>query len=192
MLGTLLNALPLAAAAEGGEESGGSFLVSPEWGLMLWTLLVFGVSMLILWKLAFPKISEVLDRRQRLIEDSIDQANRTRAEADTLLEEYRERLKEARAQADDIVARAKKAGSEAEREALEESRQTRSAMLEQTRKDIEAETQKAIQDIRREVANLTIAATEHVTRKSLSEDDQKRLVDEALADLDFQVFGERR
>ncbi|MEI2701676.1 MAG: F0F1 ATP synthase subunit B [Baekduia sp.] len=191
MTEALLNALPLAAAAEGGEESGGSFLVSPEWGLMLWTLLVFGVSLLILWKLAFPKISEVLDKRQRLIEDSIEHANKTRAEADTLLEEYRERLKEARTQADEIVAHAKKAGAETERDALEDARRTREDLLEQTRKDIDAETQKALQDIRKEVANLTIAATEHVTRKSLNEDDQKRLVDEALADLDFQVFGSR-
>src|SRR4051794_30375957 len=73
------------------ESGGGSFLVSPNVGLMIWTLVVFGISLLILWKVAFPRISEALDKRQRAIEDSIDSAERTRREADQLLAEYRER-----------------------------------------------------------------------------------------------------
>src|SRR6188472_1387513 len=90
------------------EDSGGSFLVSPDVGLMIWTLVVFLLSMYILSKVAFPRIAEALDKRQRAIEESIDTAERTRVEADKLLAEYRERLHEARSQADDIVARARK------------------------------------------------------------------------------------
>ena len=92
--------LIIAAAAEG-EEEGGSFLVSPDIGLMIWTLLVFGISMYVLAKLAFPRIAEALDRRQRAIEESIDTAERTRSEAEQLLAEYRERLQEARVQAEE-------------------------------------------------------------------------------------------
>jgi F-type H+-transporting ATPase subunit b len=55
----------------------------------------------------------------------------------------------------------------------------------QTRRDIEAETRRAIQQIRAEVADLTVLATEKVTRKSLTPEDQRRLVDEALSELDF-------
>src|SRR6476620_3251168 len=88
--------------------SSGSFLVSPNVGLMIWTLLVFGISMWLLAKLAFPRISEALEKRQRAIEDSIDTAERIRGEADQLLAEYRERLAEARGQADDIVTRARR------------------------------------------------------------------------------------
>jgi len=67
-------------------------------------------------------------------------------------------------------------------------------MMEQTRRDIEAETRRAIQEIRKEVADLTVAATEKVTRKSLTDADQKRLVEEALAELDFNALaaGEER
>src|SRR5436309_9791526 len=90
--------------------SSGSFLISPNVGLMIWTLLLFGLSMVILWKLAFPRITEALDRRQHMIEDSIDTAERIRQEADQLLAEYRERLSEARQQAEEIVERARKAG----------------------------------------------------------------------------------
>ena len=182
----------LAVTESGGEGEGGSFLVEPGIGLMVWTLAVFAVSMFLLYKLAFPRISEALERRQKMIEDSIDSAERTKEEADKLLEEYRERLKEARVQAEEIVTRARKSAEQHERQGLEEARQTREELLAQTRKDIEAETQRAIQEIRREVADLTVAATEKVTRKTLNEADQRRLVEEALGELDFSALGERR
>ncbi len=174
--------VPLAA-------SSGSFLVSPNVGLMVWTLLLFGISVFALKKYAFPRITEALDKRQRSIEDSIDAADRTRSEADALLAEYRERLKEARGQADEIVDRARKAADMHERDSQEDAKARREQMMEQTRRDIETETRRAIQEIRREVADLTVMATEKVTRKTLTEDDQRRLVDDALSELDFSALS---
>ena len=176
------------------EEGGGSFLVTPGVGLMIWTLLVFGISLYVLAKLAFPRIAEALDKRQKAIEDSIDTSERVKREAEQLLEEYRQRLAEARGQADEIVARARKTGEAHENEVLAEAKAKREEMMEQTRRDIEAETRRAIQEIRKEVADLTVAATEKVTRKSLTDDDQRRLVEEALAELDFNALaaGEER
>jgi F-type H+-transporting ATPase subunit b len=186
-LASLTAGLPLAAA-----QKSGSFLVSPNVGLMIWTFLVFGISLYVLRKVVFPRIQEALDRRQHLIEESIEAAERTRVEADKLLAEYRERLAEARTQAEDILARARKAGEAAEASALSDAKAKREEMLEQTKRDIQAETRRAIQDIRNEVADLTILATEKVTRKSLTEDDQRRLVEEALSELDFSALaGER-
>jgi F-type H+-transporting ATPase subunit b len=173
-------------------DSGGSFLVSPDIGLMIWTLIVFGVSFYVLAKVAFPRIAEALDKRQHAIEDSIEASERTRREADELLAEYRERLSEARHQADDIVARARKTGEAHENEVLADARAKREEMMEQTRRDIEAETRRAIQEIRSEVADLTVLATEKVTRKSLTEADQKRLVEEALSELDFASLAEEQ
>jgi F-type H+-transporting ATPase subunit b len=193
MLATLTNSLVLAAAEAGGEEEGGSFLVTPDVGLMIWTLLVFGLTMLLLWKLAFPRIAAALDRRQQAIEESIDAAERTREEADKLLSEYRERLTAARHQADEIVARARKAGEQQEADAVASGKTRREELLEQARKDIETETRRAIQEIRAEVADLTIMATEKVTRKTLTDDDQRRLVEEAVAELDFAALsGDRQ
>ncbi|HYI19636.1 MAG TPA: F0F1 ATP synthase subunit B [Solirubrobacteraceae bacterium] len=189
MLSTLTNGLVLAAAEAGGEEEGGSFLVTPDIGLMIWTLLVFGLTLFLLSKLAFPRIAESLDRRQKAIEESIDAAERTRTEADQLLAEYRERLTAARQQADEIVARARKAGEQQEADAVNAGKQRREELLEQARKDIETETRRAIQVIRAEVADLTIMATEKVTRKSLTTDDQRRLVEEAVAELDFAALS---
>ncbi|MGI8713602.1 MAG: F0F1 ATP synthase subunit B [Solirubrobacteraceae bacterium] len=169
--------------------SSGSFLITPNVGLMIWTLLLFGISMYALGKLAFPRISAALDKRQKAIEDSIDAAERTRTEADELLAEYRERLHAARSQADEIVTRARTAAETHERDAKDEAKATREQLMEQTRRDIESETRRAIQEIRREVADLTVAATEKVTRKTLTESDQRRLVDEALSELDFSALS---
>ena len=177
----------LVLAAEGG--GGGSFLVSPNVGLMIWTLLVFTIAMFVLAKVAFPRIAEALDKRQRAIEDSIDAAERTRTEADRLLAEYRERLSDARGQADEIVARARRTAEAQENEAVAAGRRKREEMMEQARRDIQQETRRAIQEIRREVADLTVAATEKVTRKTLTGEDQRRLVEDALSELDFAALS---
>ncbi len=169
--------------------SSGSFLISPNVGLMIWTLILFGISMYVLAKLAVPRISEALDRRQKAIEESIDAAERTRQESEQLLAEYRERLKEARGQAEEILERARKSAEVQERDATAEAQARREQLMEQTRRDIEAETRRAIQEIRREVADLTVMATEKVTRKTLSEEDQQRLVEEALSELDFTALA---
>jgi F-type H+-transporting ATPase subunit b len=169
--------------------SSGSFLITPNVGLMIWTLLLFGISMYALAKLAFPRISEALDKRQKAIENSIDESERIRSEAKEVLDEYRERLKEAREQADEIVARARRAGETHERDSEEEAKAKREQLMEQTRRDIESETRRAIQEIRREVADLTVLATEKVTRKTLTDDDQRRLVQDALSELDFSALA---
>jgi F-type H+-transporting ATPase subunit b len=185
-------AAPLVLAATT-EDEGLNPLVRVVPGLMIWTLLAFLVALFLLKKYAWPQITRILDQRQHQIEESIDAAERTRKEADELLAEYRQRLTDARAQADEIVAKAERAGEVAEREGLEAAKVKREELLEQTRRDIQGETARAIQEIRREVADLTVQATEKVTKKTLSADDQKRLVEEALSELDFSALsGESR
>jgi F-type H+-transporting ATPase subunit b len=186
LIGTFAAALPTAATEE---EGGGSFLVEPGIGLMIWTLLAFGITMLVLKRFAFPKISDALEERSQKIAKNIEESERQRAEADELLAEYRERLKEAREQADDIVARAKRAGESAKAEATDEGRAKREELVAAARKDIEAETKRSLDELRKEVADLTVLATEKVARKSLSEEDQKRLVEEALSEVDFSALS---
>jgi F-type H+-transporting ATPase subunit b len=163
-------AIPLAAEKTG-EEGGGSFLVSPGLGLMIWTLVLFLFTMWVLSKLAFPKIQEALDRRAKTIAESLDTAERQRRESDELL------------------AGARKAAETAEAEATTAGREKREELVAQAKRDIEAETRRSLEQIRGEVADLTVLATEKVTRKSLSGEDQKRLVEEALAEVDFSALS---
>jgi F-type H+-transporting ATPase subunit b len=179
----------LIAQEGGGEDSGGSFLVEPALGLMIWTLLAFGVTLYLLNRFAFPRIAEALDRRRVAIEESIDHAERTKREADELLEEYRGRLREAREQAEQIVVRARRASDSLQDDAKAAASKQREELLASTRRDIEAETRRALEEIRKEVANLTVVATEKVTRKSLTPEDHRRLIEEALGEVDFSTLA---
>jgi F-type H+-transporting ATPase subunit b len=160
-------------------------LITPDVGLTVWTLVVFTITMFILSKAVFPKIRATLDQRAKAVSESIDAANRTRVEADALLVEYRERLQEARQQAEEIVERARQAAAAYELEARTAAHARGEQMLEQTRREIEGESRRMIDEILRDVADLTVMATERVTRKVLTSDDQRQLVDDALADLDL-------
>ncbi|MDX6581137.1 MAG: F-type H+-transporting ATPase subunit b [Solirubrobacterales bacterium] len=186
LLATITTALP--AAAEG-DTGGGSFLVSPDLGLMIWTLVLFFLTMYVLSKVAFPPIAAALEKRAAAVRDNLDAAEKTREEADQLLAEYRQRLKEAREQADDILVRARKASDAAVAEAAAEGKAKREELVAAARRDIEAETRRSLEQIRKEVADLTVLATEKVTRKSLDDADQKRLVEEALAEVDFSALA---
>jgi F-type H+-transporting ATPase subunit b len=162
-----------------------SFLITPNVGIMIWTIVVFAISLFILRRAVFPQIGKALDERAKTIESDIDTAARTREEAEQVLEEYRERLKEARAQAEEIVQRARQSAEVHEKEAKEQGKEMLTEAQARAEREIEAATKRALDDLRREVADLTIMATEKVTRKTLDEADQRRLVEEALAELDF-------
>ena len=180
----ITNLLPLAA-----EEEGGSFLVSPGLGLMIWTLVLFLFTMWFLKRTAFPKIAEALEKRANAVRENIEASEKQRAEADEILKEYRARLKEAREQADDISARARKSAENAVSEATAEGKAKREELVASARKDIEAETRRSLDGIRREVADLTVLATEKVTKKSLTDEDHQKLIEEALSELDFSALA---
>jgi F-type H+-transporting ATPase subunit b len=163
----------------------GSFLITPNVGIMIWTIVVFTISFLVLRKWVFPRIGEALDKRAAKVEGEIDAAEQLRAEADKILEEYRERLKEARTQSEEIVQRARQAADTHEHESKERGQEIIAEAAKRAERDIEVASKRALDDLRREVADLTILATEKVTRKTLDSDDQRRLVEEALAELDL-------
>lgn len=194
MLATLTTTVGtiVLGATEAGAESGSEELnplVKPSPGLMIWVLLVFVVSLLVLKKYAWPQITAVIDKRQRAIEERIEASEKAKAEAQALADEYREQLTAARAESEEIVSRARRSGEQVEREAVEQGRKTREDLLEQARRDIEAETRRAVDELRNEVAALTVEATAKVTRKSLTPDDQQRLLDEALGEIDFSKLS---
>jgi F-type H+-transporting ATPase subunit b len=188
LVGDIGSVLLIAQESGGEDEGGGSFLVSPNVGLMIWTLLAFGITLFILNKLAFPRIAEALDKRRLAIEESIESAERAKREADQVLEEYRARLREAREQSEEIVVRARRAADALADESKAQAHRQREELLAATRRDIEAETRRALDEIRKEVANLTVVATEKVTRKSLTPEDHRRLIEEALGEVDFSTL----
>jgi F-type H+-transporting ATPase subunit b len=157
-------------------------------GLMIWTVVCFAVVFFVLRKFAFGPIQKVINERREKIRSSLDEADNARAEAHRLIEEHRALIAQARSDAEEILAEARKVAAAQQARAKEETEADRQRRLEETRKQIEAETQKALGQIRSEVADLTLAATAKVTGKVLDSADHKRLIEDALADLDFSVL----
>jgi len=157
-------------------------------GLMIWTLVAFGITYLVLKRYAFGPIQKTIEDRRERIRRSIDEADEAREEARKLLDEHRALLGQARGQAEDILADARRV-SDAQRERVkEETEADRQRRLEETRRQIEAETQRALGLIRAEVAELTLQATQKVTGKVLEDADHRRLIEDAIKDIDFSVL----
>jgi len=157
-------------------------------GLMIWTLVAFAITFFVLRRYAFGPIQKAIDDRREKIRQSIEEADRARAEAQTLLEEHHALVAQGRAEGEAILAESRKvADSQRERlkHELDAERQRR---VEETRREIEAETRRSIEQIRHEVADLTLEATAKVTGKVLDDEDHRRLIEEAIGDLDFSVL----
>ena len=161
-------------------------------GLMIWTLLCFGITFFVLRRYIFGPVQKAIDARRERIRQALEEADKARAEARSLLEQHRAMIQSARGDAEQILAEARRvADSQRDRmkQELEADRQRR---LEDTTKQIEAETRRALEQIRAEVAELTVLATGKVTGKVLTDDDHRRLIDEAIGELDFSVLEETR
>jgi F-type H+-transporting ATPase subunit b len=180
MLGTLL---PLAV--EAAEESGDNPLIKLVPGLMIWTLICFAITFFVLRKYAFGPIQQLIDQRRERIRQSLQEADNARDEARRLLEEHRTLMGEARGQAEEILAEARRVGEAQRERARHEVEEDRQRRMEETRRQIEAETQRALGEIRREVADLALIAAEKVTAGALDPQAQRKLIDDAIKDLDF-------
>jgi len=161
-------------------------------GLMIWTLVCFAITFFVLRKFAFGPIQKTIDDRRTRIRESVEEAERARAEAKTLLEEHRALIGQAKTEAGGILAEARKVADSQRDRAREEIEEDRQRRLEDTRKQIEAETARALELIRAEVAELTLAATAKVTGKVLDRDDHRKLIEDAIGDLDFSALESDR
>ena len=161
-------------------------------GLMIWTIVAFAITLWVLKRYAFGPVQKLIDDRRDRIRQSIEEADRAREEARRLLEEHRALIGQAKGQAEEILAEARKV-ADAQRERLrgelEEDRQRR---LDETERQIEQATAQALGEIRREVASLSLLAAEKITRKTLTDADQQRLIDEALSEIDFSQLEASR
>jgi F-type H+-transporting ATPase subunit b len=163
-------------------------LISVTPGLMIWTIVCFLIALFVLKRYAFGPIQQMIDERRARIREAIDEADRARNEARHLLEEHRKLIASARHQAEDILAEARRVAESMRERVKEETDAERQRRIEETRKQIEAETQRALDAIRHEVAVLTLEATAKVTGKVLTEGDHKRLIEDAIKELDFSAL----
>lgn len=161
-------------------------------GLMIWTLISFGLTFLVLKRYAFGPIQKTIDERRERIRQSTEEADAARAEARSLLEEHKALIGQARDEAAGILSEAHKVADAQAQRAKEETEADRQRRLEETRKQIDAETERALEQIRQEVAELSVVAAEKILGRTIDRDDQRRLIDDALGELDFSVLEQER
>jgi F-type H+-transporting ATPase subunit b len=161
-------------------------------GLMIWTIVCFLITLFVLKRYAFGPIQKAIDERRERIRQSLEEADKARAEAHELLEEHRKLIGQAKGDAEEILTEARRVSEANVRRMREETEADRQRRLEDTRRQIEAETRKALEQIRVEVADLSLIAAEKVTRRSLDDADHRRLIEEAIGELDFSVLEESK
>jgi F-type H+-transporting ATPase subunit b len=161
-------------------------------GLMIWTIVCFLITLFVLKRYAFAPIQQAIDERRERIRQSLEEADRARAEAHELLEQHKQLIGQAKGEAEEILAEARRVGEANERRMRDETETERQRRLDDTKKQIEAETRKALDVIRTEVADLSLIAATKVTGKSLDDADHRRLIDEAVGELDFSVLESSR
>jgi F-type H+-transporting ATPase subunit b len=177
----LASALPAAPAAaqEAAEQTPG--LMSPNPGLMIWTLVIFVLLFLVLKRFAFPPIIDAVAAREKALEDAIEGAKRDRDAAARMLAEQQAALDASRGEAQQMLAQARAAGEKMRADMVEQTKLQQAELLERARRDIDAERLRAIADLRREAVDLALAGASKVIGRNLDEAGNRRLVEEFLA-----------
>jgi F-type H+-transporting ATPase subunit b len=161
-------------------------------GLMIWTIISFLITLFVLRRYAFGPIQRMIDQRRERIEQAIAEADNAREEARRLLEEHRKLIGQAKAESEEILAESRRDADAQRARVRDETEEDRQRRLDETRRQIDQATAQALGQIRDEVGRLSLLAAEKITRKSLTDADQQRLIDEALAEIDFsQLEGSR-
>jgi F-type H+-transporting ATPase subunit b len=177
-------ALLLAQAAE--EEDSGNALIDIVPGLMIWTIVTFGIVLFVLKRVAFGRIQGLIDARRDRIREALDEADKARQEARELRELTSREREEAKGDREQILEDTRRQARRQLEHAREQAKRDLEERLEKNRQEIEAENVKLREGIRRDVVELTLLASEKVTGKVLDGEDQRRLIDETIQEVDVK------
>ncbi len=171
------------------EEAGKTDLLSPNTGVMVWTLVIFLVLLFILSKYAFKPITKAVEDREHALQEAIDAAQRDRDEASRLLEDQRDQINAARDEAQKIIASAHAAAEQVRTKLIDSTHAETAELLDRARREIDAERDRAIADLRREAVDLAIAGASRVIGKNLDDTTNRQLVESFLASIPNQAIA---
>ena len=161
-------------------------LVQPDPGLFIWTILTFLVLVGLLARFAWRPLLQALEQRQATIAQSLDDAQRARQELEPLQRESAQIMASARTEAESIVARSR-ADADALREELKQkARSEAAAIVKNAERQIQLETARAVQQIRHEAVDLSVAIASKILRRQVSREDNEALIQEALKQIESQ------
>ena len=183
---TLLRSLLLVAAWSSpalAQEAHKADLLSPSYGLMVWTLVIFVVLLGVLTKFAFKPITAAVEAREQALQAAIDAARRDREDAARLLAEHRAALDASRAEGQKLIADARAAAERVRTELVEQAHAEQAKMLERARAEIDAERAKAIAELRKEAVELAILGASKVIGENLDRAANRKLVESFLTSI---------
>ena len=143
-------------------------LIKPDFGLIVWMLIGFGILFFILAKFAWPVITSSIKKREQFIQNQLDEAEHVRQEMKNLKSEHQQLLNQAKEERDRILADARKIIDKMNDDAKNKRDRESDAMLEDARKAIHNEKMKAITEIKNEIALLSIDIAEKILTEELS------------------------
>ncbi len=161
----------------------GSSLISPEPGTIIWTVITFVLLAVLLGKFAWKPLLMTLEERERTIRESLDQAQKARAEAEDTLRRNQEILAQARRETAAILEQGKREAESLRGEILAQARKEAQDLVEQGNRQLQYEQKQAIEQLRRQVADLAIQAAERLIARSLDDAKQRELLDDYVRDL---------
>ena len=176
-------ATPALAVAQEGGEAVRVNLLSPNVGLMFWTLIIFVLLLVVLAKFAFPPMLAAVEARERALLEAIEGAKADRAEAAELLAKHRAEMDNARIEAQRLIADGRAAGDRLRGEMLEQTRVQQQELLDRARREIEVERDRAVAELRREAVELAIAGASKVIDHNMDDAANRKLIDSFLASL---------
>jgi F-type H+-transporting ATPase subunit b len=152
-----------------------------EPGLIIWTIISFILLVLLLWKVAYPQILKGMKKREETIKQQLEEAQKTKKEAENLLEDYKRQLAEARSEAQKIIHEGKSLGENMRKEIVQKAQQESNQIVKRAQEEIELQKQKAILELQEKIADLSIMAASKIINKSLNTEDNRRLVEEYVS-----------
>ena len=155
-------------------------------GLMVWTVIAFGITFFVLRRFAFGPIQRLIDQRRDRIREALDEADKARTEARELRELTAQERQQAKADRESLLEESRRQAQALFQQAREKADDDLRERLAKNQEELEAENRRVQAQIRRDVVELTLLAAEKVTGKTLDADDQRRLIDETIDDLDVK------
>jgi F-type H+-transporting ATPase subunit b len=177
--------LAYVLAQEAAQESRNPIL--PAWNELIWGTIAFLVLLFLMYRTVFPSVNQAFKERRANIEGKLEQAERDRAEAEQLLEQYRRRLRDAEDETRRILDEARANADRVRRELLAKAEADAGRELDRARQAIRSERDQAIRELRNEVGTLAVELATRVVGDSLDRDRQLRLIDQYIDELGNQA-----
>jgi F-type H+-transporting ATPase subunit b len=159
-------------------------LVTPDPGLFIWTIITFLVLVALLAKFAWRPLLEALDRREKLIAKAIDDAEKAKADLERVQQDAAKILADARVEGEAIVARSRAAADRLGEELRQKASAEAQGILKKAEREIQLETSRAIEQVRREAVELSVAIASKILHRNVSADDNRALIEDSLRQLD--------